>query len=956
MEGGYSVERARELAAAGALSLAALKRKLRGLGSHPPYAEWGSAYSLAQANILGRWSGENPGDKNAVEKVVGKAYGEWIETVRPETLRSDTPLIQRNENWKILSRGEAWSALGPRLSNEDLDRFQKAAVLVLGERDPRFDLPKEERYLANIKGKVLKYSSSLRKGMAETLALLGSRPNALSSCSQGKAELVAKLTVHELLKDADWVMWASLDSHLPLLAEAAPTEFQDAVEAALSHPTASPFSEVFAQEGSGIVGWNHMTGLLWALETLAWHPDHLMRVTMLLGELAAIDPGGNWANRPANSLTDIFLPWHPQTCATISKRKAAVETLLSEQPVVGWKLLLALLPHMHGVTSGCRKPMWRDFIPVDWSDSIPIAAYWEQVAAYAELAVSVAATDTTKTADLIERLPDLPNQAHSRILDHLGSDAVVGLSESVRLPLWQALVDLAAQHRKFADAQWAMPPQLVARIEEVAAKLAPRSVGLLHRRLFSDREFNLIEEKGDFEAQRQKLDGKRQAAIIEIFDASQISGVLDFTRQVASPWKVGCALGCAAPEAIDAALLPHYLDTAEKSLALMIAGFVWGRFFTKRWPWVDSVLTAAWTTQQRAAFLALLPFVRDTWQRAAQLLGDNEAEYWRKANVDPFGEREHLVEAVEKLLQHRRPQGAVCCLQRLVQEKIGFPPELATRALMAMTTTDEPSKGSDPYAARDVIEWLDDNPAADQNVLCQVEWNYLPLLDRLYDSRPKTLEKRMAAEPRFFCQLIQAVYRSDKKQRSWWKWIKRFCHFTQNVFRFKKAWCTEDQSAEKERNIALNAHRLLHGWEIVPGTSPDGGFDGAAFIKWLEEVKRLCTESGHLSIAMSQVGQVLPHTPPDADGLWIHKSVANAMNAKDATEMRSGFTCKLFNMRGVHSPTGGREEREIAARHRKEAEALEQRGYHRFATAMREFAEQYERDAEREATRDPYED
>ena len=40
--------------------------------------------------------------------------------------------------------------------------------------------------------------------------------------------------------------------------------------AALVNPGASPFNEVFAQERPGIMGWNHMSGLLWALETLAW--------------------------------------------------------------------------------------------------------------------------------------------------------------------------------------------------------------------------------------------------------------------------------------------------------------------------------------------------------------------------------------------------------------------------------------------------------------------------------------------------------------------------------------------------------------------------------------------------------------------------------------------------------------------------------------------------------------
>ncbi|MGA2786961.1 MAG: hypothetical protein ABSF60_05490 [Verrucomicrobiota bacterium] len=111
--------------------------------------------------------------------------------------------------------------------------------------------------------------------------------------------------------------------------------------------------------------------------------------------------------------------------------------------------------------------------------------------------------------------------------------------------------------------------------------------------------------------------------------------------------------------------------------------------------------------------------------------------------------------------------------------------------------------------------------------------------------------------------------------------------------------------------------------------------------------------SGHLSIAMSQVGQVLPHAPKDADGIWINP-VAEALNAKDAGEIRSGFTTKLMNLRGVHGFSAGEEERKIASGFRKTAEGLEKRSYSRFATAMRELAQYYERDAEREAQRNPY--
>ena len=156
--------------------------------------------------------------------------------------------------------------------------------------------------------------------------------------------------------------------------------------------------------------------------------------------------------------------------------------------------------------------------------------------------------------------------------------------------------------------------------------------------------------------------------------------------------------------------------------------------------------------------------------------------------------------------------------------------------------------------------------------------------------------------------------------------------------------------------MARNAYQLLHEWNTVPGTKADGAFDAGAFSSWLAETKRIATDTGHLEIATSQLGQVLPYAPPDADGLWIDRIVAEALNAKDSKGMRSGFTCELFNQRGVHGFTSGKAERELAQKNREKAEALDARGYSRFATAMREFAERYERDAEREESRDPHGD
>jgi len=97
---------------------------------------------------------------------------------------------------------------------------------------------------------------------------------------------------------------------------------------------------------------NYLTGLWWALESLAWSEKYLSAVAFLLCRCAEIDPGGNWTNRPGNSLVDIFLPWHPQTCASIEKRAEVVVEVAEAHPGIGWKLLLSLLPTSHAATSG----------------------------------------------------------------------------------------------------------------------------------------------------------------------------------------------------------------------------------------------------------------------------------------------------------------------------------------------------------------------------------------------------------------------------------------------------------------------------------------------------------------------------------------------------------------------------------------------------------------------------
>lgn len=934
-EAKFSEFRARELGGIGGGRLSALRRHLLGLGSVPPYDTWDTARELAQAALVGQWNANNPADRQAVQEALGKDYGEWIETLRGDTLRSDSPLIQTDEKWRFVARGEAWNALGKRITNDDLDRFKAMAVTVLSERDPKFDLPKEERFAASLHGKALQYSSLLRMGVAETLALLGSRPQALSGCSQGKAEATALLLVRQLLNNGSWDRWASLGTHLPLLAEASPDAFLDAVESVLVDLSSTPFHEIFAQEGTGgIDGWNYMSGLLWALESLAWSSDYLARVSVILADIASIDPGGNWVNRPANSLADIFLPWHVQTSAPFEKRKNAIQAVLQEQPEVGWSLLLALLPNSHGFTTGCHKPVWREFIPRGWKDAVLQSEYGTQITAFTKLAVELAKLDSEKIVALIGRLSDLPRSAHESLFSHLSSQAVVGLAESERVPIWEKLDGLVRLHKKFPDADWVLPEKSIRRLEEVSSLLAPQTPSLKYHYLFSDRDLELFDEKGSYEEQRERLEKVRQAAVNEILSDVGLTGCLDFASTVASPYEVGKALGIVASEEIESDILPVLLDSDDEYVFRLVAGFVWARFWDRRTDWVDLVLGREWGVKHSAKFLTLLPFESEIWERASTHLGEaSEDLYWKDVRINPYSRDRDLPAAIEKLLNYGREGAAVMCLARFTDDKSTLDETLAIRALIAVLNSEGGITELDGYQTVELIKRLQKSETADQDALFRIEWNFLPWLDRFSSGSPVTLEKRLAEDPKFFAEIVGLVFASKHDRKD-----------------------EPVEPDERRQNFARNAFKLLTDWRCCPGLCDDETLDEESFKEWINEARRLTEETGHGEVAQNQIGHVLTYAPPDPGGLWIHEVVATVLNSRDTEKMRSGFTIGLLNQRGVHSFTHGKEERELAARNREKAEALDSRGFTRFGAAIRALAEQYDRQAEHDEKRDPFDD
>lgn len=886
-------------------------------------ADW-NLNKLATAILLGGWDEKSQNDRQIIQQLTGESYRKWIVELR-ETLNQDNnPFSFKNGIWKVNDRQKLWQDLGSYLFNEHLDKFGQISVEVLKELDPQFELHPDERYMANIKGKVLQHSDTLRKGLAETLALLGNQADALRNCKRGKAETIAILSIKEILNDAEWILWGSLNQLLPTLAEAASEEFLEMVENALKK-SPCPFDELYSQEGNALTGGNYMTGLLWALENLAWDPEHLVRVTIILGKLASRDPGGNWGNRPANSLTTIFLPWMPQTIASVEKRKVAVQKLLEEFPNVAWKLLLNLLPNACRSSSGSHKPEWRKIIPDDWEKGVTNKEYWEQAVNYSEMAVETAKKDTKKLKELVEHLRNLAEPSFCAFLEYLETEEIKTLSEEERTKLWDALNRIMIMQKWREGQKNTLSPEIIKRIEQVAESIRAKSPQYRYRHLFTDRNIELYEEKGNYKEQDKKLEDRRQDAIKEIHEQGGIEAVFQFIQEVDSPRRVGYSLGIVSKNKdIDKYILPVLLENENNRIKEFTELFVFAKNKSEGWEWVDKIDFNGWTKIQVGMFLSYLTSNKRTWDYATRILGKHEDEYWKRANVDPCDEESDWDYAIEKLIEYKRPNAAIACLNPTLRKQGKINKELAVRALLDAISAESELQELDAYHTIEVIKALQNDPDVNPDDLFSIEWGYLPLLTGPGSSgEAKILEQKLASEPDFFCELICRIYRSKKEPER------------------------KKESTEQEKTIASNAWHLFREWKRIPGMDSENHFSSEQFKGWLQKVKTKCGESGHFDVAMITLGEALIHSPSDPDGLWINKTVAEALDSEDAEKLRRGYYTGIINTRGVYcvDPTG-KPEKEIAAKYRQQAEVVENAGFHRFAITLRDLAKDYEHQAQ----------
>jgi len=884
------------------------------------------------ALLAGSWMADNENDRAKLAELSDFSYDVFENVLHLWAIAGD-PLTDRSGNrWRIVSYRDAWPLLCSYISSPLLERFGKIVVDILGEPDPRFDLPPEERWMANAYGKVLKNSISLRHGVSIMLALLG-------SCGDKDCKIKSALSMQDqisvyigqiLKKDMSEKAWYSLSSEITLLAEAAPEIFLEAVENDLNADK-PPILSLFAEEGP--MGGCPHAGLLRAFELVSWNLDYLLRVVRILARLTQLDPGGRYVNRPFNSLKGIFQGWLPQTKAPLHDRFKIIDWLISTEPEVGWKLLLSLIPGVGDISNTIQKPYFRDWAK-GWKKKVKKDDYETHVQFVAErLFLHTLNGPYAHWIDLAKELPRLPKGHLEKTIAEFKAKGNT-FPKPVADEICKELRTLIARHREFANAPWALPQKYVDQLDEIYENLIPKDLVDKYSYLFSSYAPDLtsVTPALGYEQKMVKTEKERTNALEIIWIGLSIPGIEQLVSRAKMPRIIGDSLGKSSfAEQIEETML-SWLDNENSSLVQTAMGFVNARHMQKdEWlPTIQVRYSGSWSDKTWTTFCLSLPLSRVLFELLDTLSQNAQKAYWDNASMLYIKEEDakYVNLVLEKLLSSNRPFAAINAAGFYMHAptlKAHLSCDLLARALelAAIKPSDLPKAGPiTSYEISEVVKELQSSPNIDENRLAHIEWMYLSIFSDC-EVQPVKLVDAVTKDPKFFVEAICLIYSANPPIEG------EFPNF----------------SPELKKQLSLNSWHLLKLLTRLPGQTGSTEVDSIQLQQWVEAARAECKLKNRREVGDEWIGIILSHSPIGKDGIWPHEAVRGIIERIESNDLEEGLKAGRFDQRGVVGRAigeGGKQERDIAENYQRDASTIRYT-FPRTASMLLGIAETYKR-------------
>jgi hypothetical protein len=677
---GFSESEALTLARGCGRSLTALARlKPGGSFELPTWLSKGS--ELLPAILAGAWDATNELDRAVIEKLVGpKSYSQLETTMRSFLKDADPPFDLEGTVWKVRAPMDAFVRVGHLLSSAEAGLLKAAMLEVFSRPEP---VTNPEDAFRITRGSTSGYSEWIREGLATTLLLLAvwAEPAEVNLGTESGQAFANGLIENLPGLGTDHRLLSSLHLELPLLAEAAPNPLLSALERMLEG-TGDLIRTIFEEKEGFIVPIARHTGILFALECLAWDPEYFRRAVLILARLAQIDPGGRIGNRPFNSLNEIFVLWNPNTNASSPQRMSALDEIIRTTPDVGWRLTRSLLPSTYGTSSPTCKPRLREAYTIDRA-AITYSELWETQTAVVQRAIAGASHSDKRWTQLIRAWSNFPKA--EREVSVVALDITLEkLDTEPRKRLWLKISEEVSRHERFGKTDWALPAEELSSLKTLLEKYLPEDRITPVLRIFDEWT---LDDAGDLEAANLQ----RAVALKELCETGGAEAVVGLGMETKLPYLVLEAIGAAELEdtIIEQIFELSFARDKISILTIGLAGLYRNRFGRKRAEarLVRAIEEGGTSKDIVGRIIMGWPDDEDTWASARKLGSAVVSSYWtqkpaRYLNVSRVG----LFRSALMLLRFGRPSAAL-------QSSFNRLSELPTKFLFKLVKIPRQSRG-----------------------------------------------------------------------------------------------------------------------------------------------------------------------------------------------------------------------------------------------------------------------
>ena len=862
------------------------------------------ARRLTPLIFVGAWDSNSEADREILGCLTNGHYGEVERTIAQLQAMDEPPVWSIGHLRGVVSKVDALYAAHRALTPEDLENFLFAAEHVLSEEDPALELPEDKRWAADLYGKSRNHSAALRQGLCDTLVLLAVHGNAFVGERLGvDLEAAVNAVVRRLLTPSAASTWLSQKKDLPQYAEAAPDTFLSIVEADLESGD-SQIAALFVPADAGIFGDCPRTGMLWALEMLAWKPERLTRITYVLAKLCAWKIDDNWGHTPIGTLKSIFRFWMPQTAATVEQRNRALETLTGKFPDVGWQVSVDQFNPASRVGHFSSKPRWR----ADAYDAGEVATVGEGRQGQrkaVELALDWPAHDERTLGVLVDRLEALSSEYRNRVWDLISAWNDTGPSDTRKAVLRERIRrSTLTRRRRHHDADDTGRE----RARQTYDLLAPRNLIARHQWLFlhhwvEESAGELEDEEIDHQKREERIARQRHEALQEVWAESELIGIRQLCQGGDASRIVGWHMAEICTEVQKAV---DFLEgmMAERSEELRdkcwqcIAGFLAKLELQDRDDILGRLLTGLGSDEDSCIrLLCHAPFDDGTWQQVDGLCERLKGRYWRE--VAPYWnwhDASAIATFVDELLNVDRPRAAFHAAQ-MDWKELDSPRLICLLREVATNGAEPPGYYRiDAHYVSKALETLEQRGDTSREDLARLEFLFVEALEHSRHGIPN-LEAQLAETPSLFMEALAHAFKRNDGGEDPAEW--------------------RISNSDNRAAVARDAFALLTNASRIPGTQADASIDVDKLNAWLKQVRRLAREYGRIKIADQMIGQLISHCPPGADGVWPCEPVREALDGVGSQEIATGMVVGIRNARGgTLRGEGGAQERALAEQYR----------------------------------------